>query len=354
VAEVSPRGDRGFLLAGTATRGDWDSRDDDYCDGEGPATRDLAVLELSAGGRLDGTHTLSESDLGGCAVAVEGATPDEGRLIVDATVRESPGLLGGEGGPESREREYATRLDPDEDEFDDVEPEDRLGYAEVRLPEGDSVAIAEDPGRERQTAEGLYLPTISLIRSMAGGARVWAHPITAISEDADLEDIVFEGGGGWALFRDGRGRYYGVAHYSLLSSGYVEVVAFRHRRDGRPDSSFGRRGRILVEAQWLHGTARAVQLRDGDVAIGGAVGQDEPGKVVVRRLSAAGEPRRAFDRAAAGPVDCRPPVALAARGDGVMVACSRGDGAFVAFALRGDGLLDRGFGRGGKVVVNRV
>ncbi len=326
VADIHVADEGGLLLVGTATRGDWDSEDDDYCDGDGSATRDLAILELTSDGRLEDTHALDEDDLDGCAVEIRRTSMDEGRLLVEAVVRESPGLIPGEGGPESREHDYATRFDSAADEFENTRSEERSGYAKVAyaavaIPGGDIVTIEEDPTRERTTEEGLSTGTISLIRRSEGGTPAWSRPVRAISPDVDTHDLVWEGRG-WELFVDSRG-IYGFAWYSTLS-GENEVVLFRHGLDGIPDASFGDGGRVLVDAPWFHSTKRAIRLADRDFVVAGAAGEEEPGRILLRRFSADGEPRPAFDRAAAHAVSCAPPVALAARiGGGLFVACSR-------------------------------
>ena len=349
-------GDEGLLLVGTATRGDWDSEDDDYCDGDGSATRDLAILELTSDGRLEGTHALDEDDLDGCAVEIRRTSMDEDRLLVEAVVRESPGLIPGEGGPESREHEYATRFDPAADEFENTRGEERSGYAKVAyaavaIPGGDIVTVAEDPARERRTEEGFYTGIISLTRRSEGGAPVWSRPVRAISPDVDTHELGWEGRG-WELFVDSRG-IYGFAWYSTWS-GENEVVLFRHGLDGRPDASFGDGGRVLVHAPWFHRTKRAIRLADRDFVVAGAAGDEEPGRILLRRFSADGEPRPAFDRAAAHAVSCAPPVALAARtGGGLFVACSDG-GRAVVHALGDDGQAQSSFGDAGKAVIDSV
>lgn len=356
VADIHVADEGGFLLVGTATRGDWDSEDDDYCDGDGSATRDLAILELTSDGRLEGTHALDEDDLDGCAVEIRRTSMDEGRLLVEAVVRESPGLIPGEGGPESRERDYATRFDRAADEFVNTRSEERPGYAkvayaEVAIPGGDIVTIEEDPARERRTEEGLSTGTISLIRRSEGGPPAWSWPVRAISPDVDTHDLIWEGRG-WELFVDSRG-IYGFAWYSTWS-GDNEVVLFRHGLDGLPDASFGDGGRVLVHAPWFHGAKRTIRLADGDFVVAGAAGEEEPGRILLHRFSPDGEPRRAFDRAAARAVSCGPPVALAARsGGGLFIACSRG-GRAVVHALGDDGRPLGGFGDAGKAVIDRV
>jgi hypothetical protein len=354
VAEVAVLDDGPILLAGVATRGDWDSEDDGHCDGDGPATRDLAVVEITAAGTVDGVHSLSEDDLDGCAVDVKRAVLDEGALAVDATVRESPGLIPGEGGPESRERTYATRFEPGDDEFEEAGRYEPFGYAEVRLPDGDTVAIDEDPARQQQDADGVYTGTISLMRSREGRL-VWSHPVQAVARDADLEEIGWEGGRGWEVFHDPRAGFYGFAHYSRWS-GDVEAVLFRHRPNGRPDPSFGERGRVLVapDVPWSFRTKRAVRLRGGDFVVAGDIGDNGPGRVVIRRFSSEGERRRGFDRAAASAIACRAPVALHAHRDGLLVACSAGKGGTLVARLGANGRLDPGFARGGKLVIGAV
>jgi hypothetical protein len=357
VADIHVADEGGLLLVGTATRGDWDSEDDDYCDGDGSATRDLAILELTSDGRLEGTHALDEDDLDGCAVEIRRTSMDQGRLLVEAVVRESPGLIPGEGGPESREHDYATRFDPAADEFENTRSEERPGYAkvayaEVAIPGGDIVTIEEDPARERRTEEGFYTGTISLIRRSEGGAPAWSRPVRAISPDVDTHDVLWEGGRGWELFVDSRG-IYGFAWYSTWS-GDNEVVLFRHGLDGLPDASFGDGGRVLVHAPWFHGAKRTIRLADRDFVVAGAAGDEEPGRILLRRFSPDGEPRRAFDRAAARAVSCGPPVALAVRsGGGLFIACSRG-GRAVVHALGDDGRPLGGFGEAGKAVIDRV
>jgi hypothetical protein len=354
VADIRVADEGGVLLVGPATRGEWDSEEDDYCDGDGPATRDLAVVEITAAGALEGVHSLSEDDLDGCAVEVNKATLDAGALLIDATVRESPGLIPGEGGPESRERMYATRFDPGDDEFEDADRAETLGYAEVRLPGGDTVAVAEDPARERRDADGVYTGTISLMRWNREGRPVWSHPV-AVARDADVIDIGFEGGRGWEVFHDARVGFYGFAYY-YRSSGTAEAILFRHRRNGRPDPSFGERGRVLVgpDVPWSHRTKRAVRLRGGDFVVAGDIGGDGPGRVVIRRLSSEGEPQRAFDRAVSSAVACRAPVALHAQEDALLVACALRNGRTLVARVLPDGQLDPRFARGGKLVIGRV
>lgn len=353
VADIVVRENGGILLAGTATRGDWDSEEDDFCDGDGPATRDLAVVEVSAAGPLEDVHSLSEDELDGCAVEVERAMLDSDGLVVEAVVREAPGLIPAEGGPATREDAYVTRFDPDDNEFDDAEPQERSGYAEVQLSGGDAISIEEDSARERRTVEGIPTGTISLIRSRAGGSRIWSRPVRAISPDVDTHEVGWEGGRGWALFVDPRRGIYGFAHYSTWSSN-EEVVFFRHRLDGHPDRAFGDGSRLLIEEPWFHGTKRAVRLSDGDFVVAGAAGQEEPGRIVLRRFSGDGEPRPTFDRAAARVVACRPPVGLTSQRDNVLVACSRDDGALVVLRLGANGRLDPSFGRAGRLVVQRI
>jgi hypothetical protein len=350
------RADGGLLLAGTATRGNWDSEDDDYCDGDGQATRDLAVVEVSAAGRLEGVHSLSEDELDGCAVDVERAVLDEEGLVVEAMVRESPGLIPGEGGPETREHKYAARFDPESDDLDGEEGADdaphRTALARLQLPNGDWVVVEEDPARQRRPPDRPYSDVISL-RRWSNDSRVWSRPVRAISPDVDTHEVGWEGGRGWALFFDPRRGIYGFAHYSTWSS-KEEVVLFRHRLDGLPDRAFGDGSRLLIEAPWFHGTKRTVRLPDGDFVVAGAAGRQEPGRVVLRRFSGEGEPRPAFDRAAARAVACRPPLGLTARGDSVVVACSRDDGALVVLRLGTNGRLDPSFGRGGSLIVRGV
>ena len=350
---MAVRGDGGLLLAGTATRGDWDSEADDHCDGDGPATRGFAVVELSAAGRLEGAHSLSEDELDGCAVAVERATLDENGLVVEGVVRGSPGLIPGDGGPETREEPYTTRFRPDDDEFDDAERQEPSGYAEVELPGGGTISIDEDPARERRTAEGIYTGTISLLRWRARGPPVWSRPVPAISPEVDTEEVGWAGGRGWRLFFDPRRGIYGFAHYSTWA-GDEEVVLFRHRIDGHPDRSFGNGGRVLVEAPWFFGTKRAVRLPGGDFVVAGDAGEQEPGRVILRRFSGEGEPRPGFNRAARRAVACRPPFGLAAHRGSVFVVCSRDDGALVVLRLGPSGRLDPSFGRGGRPVVGRI
>jgi hypothetical protein len=358
VAEIAVHDDGAIMLAGVATRGHWDSEQDDYCDGDGPATRDLVVLEITAAGALEGVRSLSEDDLDGCAVEVNKATLDAGALVVDATVRESQGLIPGEGGPESREHDYATRFEPGEDEFEDADRDadraETFGYAEVRLPGGEIVAVAEDPAREQRDADGVYTGTISLMRWNREGRLVWSHPV-AVARDADLEEIAFEDGRGWELFHDPRVGFYGFAHY-YRSSGAAEAILFRHQRNGRPDPSFGERGRVLVGADvpWSHRTKRAVRLRGGDFVVAGDIGGDGPGGVVIRRLSSEGQRRRAFDRAAAAAVACRAPVALHVQQNTLLVACSLRNGRTLVARVLADGRLDPRFARGGKLVIGRV
>lgn len=356
VAEITVREDGRVLLAGTATRGNWDSEDDDYCDGDGPATRDLAVIEVGTSGGVEGVHSLSEDELDGCAVEVNRAILRDGALVVDATVRESPGLIPGEGGPESREDGYTTRFEPEEDDFDEAEHDEPSGYAEVPLPDGGTVAIAEDPTREQRTAEGLYMPAISLIRWTREGRLVWAHPLRAVSRDAYFDEIAWEGGRGWEVYRDDDGRFYGFAHYWLISAANAELVLFRHGADGRPDPSFGESGRVVLapDVPWSHRVKRAVRVAGGDFVVAGDIGGNGPGRVVVRRVSAQGERRRGFDRAAARAIDCRGPVALATQSDGLLVACSGREGELEIMRLRAGGRLDGRFGRGGRLVVRRV
>jgi hypothetical protein len=356
VADIHVADEGGMLLVGTATRGDWDSEDDDYCDGDGSATRDLAILELTSDGRLEGTHALDEDDLDGCAVEIRRTSMDEDRLLVEAVVRESPGLLpGGEGGPESREHDYATRFDPASDEFENTRNEERSGYAkvayaDVAIPGGDIVTIEEDPARQRRTEEG-YTGTISLSRRSESGAPVWSRPVRAISPDVDTHELVWEGRG-WELFVDSRG-IYGFAWYSTLS-GENEVVLFRHGLDGLPDASFGAGGRVLVDAPWFYRTKRAIRLADRDFVVAGEAGEEEPGRILLRRFSVDGEPRPAFDRAAAHAVSCASPVALAARTEGgLFVACSSG-GRAVVHALGDDGRAQSSFGAAGKAVIDGV
>jgi hypothetical protein len=356
VADIVVREDGGILLAGTATRGDWDSEEDDFCDGDGPATRDLAVIEVSAAGRLEDVHSLSEDELDGCAAEVERAMLDSDELVVEAVVRESPGLIPGEGGPETREHKYAARFDPESDDLDGEEAADdaphRTALARLKLPNGDWVVVEEDPARQRRPPDRPYSDVISL-RRWSDDSLLWSRPVHAISPDVDAHEIGLEGGPGWALFVDPHRGIYGFAHYSTWSSN-EEVVLFRHRLDGHPDFAFGDDSRLFVEEPWFHGTKRAVRLSDGDFVVAGHAGRKEPGRVVVRRFSGDGEPRPAFDRAAAGTVACRPPLGLTTRRDRVVVACTRADGALVVLRLGANGRLDPSFGRGGRLVVRRV
>jgi uncharacterized delta-60 repeat protein len=349
VGEMAIRADGRILLAGVATRGDWDSKQDDYCRGEGPATSDFAVVHLSPAGRVVASYSLSEAELDGCAVDVTRAELDpDGALVLNGVVRESPGLIPGEGGPEARERDYAARFGPEpEEDFDADESEEdgRTGteLAALRLPGGDWLVIEEDPGRWRA---GAYLGIVSLRRWSDGESPLWSFPVWAISPKAGLED---EEGRGWGLFHDARGGFYGFVHY-WLNSGDREVVLFRHRSDGRPDPSFGERGRVLV-ARGFVGEARALRVPGGDFVV--AVERGTGGRVIVRRYTPGGEPVRRFGRQA-GEIDCGVVAALRIQADGKLVlACSK-RGPTTVVRLLPTGHLDRSFGRDGKVVVRRV
>lgn len=338
-----------ILLAGLARRGDWDSKQDDYCRGDGPATSDFAVVQLSPAGRVVASHSLSEDELDGCAVDVTRAELDpDGALVLNGIVRESPGLIPGEGGPEARERDYAARFDPGPDEDFDADESDEDGrtgteLAALRLPGGDWLVVEEDPGRWRP---GAYLGIMSLRRWSDGESPLWSYPVRAISSKADLQD---EEGRGWALFHDARRGFYGFVHY-WLNSGDREVVLFRHRPDGRPDPSFGERGRVLV-ARGIVGEARALRAPGGDFVV--AVERGTSGRVIVRRYTLGGEPVLSFGRQA-GEIDCGVVAALRIQPDGKLVlACSR-RGPTTVVRLLPTGHLDRSFGRNGKVVVRRV
>lgn len=352
VGEIAVRGDGRILLAGVATRGDSDSEQDDYCRGDGPATSDFAVVHVTPAGRAVGDYSLSEDDLDGCAVRVTDAKlEDDGGLVLGGVIRESPGFSG-EGGPESREHGYAARFDPEPDEVDlDEAGRDPIGdtaMAQVGIPGGDSVVLQEAPFRERRDADGNYSGTMSLQRWRRDRDRpTWSFPVRAISRGADL---VYEDGRGWALFFDPRRGFYGFAHYSLVS-GAVEVALFRHRPDGRPDLSFGDRGRILVapDVRWSFGPKWAARMAGGDLVVAGAVGR----RLVLRRYTPDGRRVPRFDQAA-GQIQCGELSALVVDHEGRLVlACvSRGGSSLVR--LLPDGRLDRDFGRNGKVVVPKI
>jgi hypothetical protein len=353
VGEMAIRPDGRILLAGVATRGNPDSKQDDYCRGDGPATSDFAVVHLSPAGRVVDSYSLSEDELDGCAVEVTGAELDaEGALVLEGYVREPPGFFPGEGGPESREDWYAARFDPEPGrqlDREEIGKDDRIGtLAWRRMPGGDLAVVEEDPSRERRGPDGLYYGTMSLARWGDGDSPVWSFPLQAISPKADLE---YEEGRGWEVYYDADRGFYGFVHYWLVS-GEVEVVLFRHRLDGRPDPSFGQRSRVLV-ARGSLGGARAARVPDGNLVVAVEVGTT--GRLILRRYTSRGEPVPSFARAA-GEIECGVLSALRIQADGKLVlACSRrGNGGTTVVRLLPTGRLDRSFGRRGKVVIRRV
>lgn len=352
VGELALRDDGQILLAGLAQRGKWDSEQDDYCEGDGPATSDFMVVRLSSDGEVLDEHSRTEEELDACAVQVARAEVEDDALVVSGLIRESPGLFGGEGGPESRERGLTLRFDPEPEEIEsDPDREPTATYAHVQLPDGDLVVIEEDTRRQRLGPEG-YSGTLSLARRSDEPAREWAFPVP-ISPNVDIENL----GGGteasdWRVFLDGRRGFYGFAYYPVLSSRLEEVALFRHRLDGRPDPTFGEQGRVLVTpgADWLYRTKRAARTPDGDLVVAGT---DQGGKLVLRRYTAAGEPVTAFGRA---PVECGSLEAFEAQRDGkLVVACARGSKkGSVVVRLLPDGSLDPTFGDRGRAVIRTV
>ena len=355
-ADVVVRGDGRILLAGLATRGRPNSEEYSECRGEGRATRDFAVVHLSSTGRIEGDYSVTEADLEACAQEVTESSLDaDGGLRIIGVVRTPPGLSErifgpGSSTPESRERAYAARFGPEgpfEESFD-LEQVYEMGAERggVRMPNGDWVVIAEDTLRERRDPRGLYVGTMSLMRSR-GERSLWSFAVRAISPSVDLEEADVE----WELFADPRRGFYGFAQYVLVS-GETEVVLFRHRLDGRPDSLFGERGRVLVARGWP-GAARAVRVPGGDLVV--AFERVTSGRVILRRYTPGGEPVRSFGPVTGG-IDCGALQALGVQADGKLVlACNRRvRRASVVVRVLPTGYLDRSFGRNGRVVIHKV
>lgn len=127
----------------------------------------------------------------------------------------------------------------------------------------------------------------------------------------------------------------------------TSIVVARVRADGSADTTFDGDGKRTLPVD--RGSAQAIAV-DGSnrVLVAGAFG----GGAFVTRLTAAGLPDRSFDARLAGSVDGE--VAdLAALPDGrIVLSGALGGDAFVA-RFRGDGTRDPGFGGGDGIVVAR-
>lgn len=375
-SHVVVRGDGRILLAGLATRGSPNSEEYDECRGEGRATRDFAVVHLSPTGRIEGDYSVTEADLDACAQRVTESRLDaDGGLCIAGVVRTPPELMErifgpGSSTPESRDREYAARFAPEGplDESLDVEqvyegaPRGELAY--VRMPNGDWVSIGEDPSRQRRDIYGVSYGTISLARWGKEPARRprWSVPIRAIPDNLNLEDLEF-GDRTWALFFDPRRGFYGFAAYSKLlseneESAVDEFVLFRHRPDGRPDMSFGDRGRVLLHRGPPASVdpLQVVRAPDEDFIVVGVRGIERR-HVFLQRINPDGRLDRRFGRD--GTVDLEGagsvPVTIAVDANGkLVVAVSSKKRGTAVLRLLPDGRLDRSFGRSGMVVIHTV
>jgi uncharacterized delta-60 repeat protein len=377
-AHVVVRGDGRILLAGLATRGRPESEEYSECRGEGRATRDFAVVHLSPTGRIEGDYSVTEAELEACAVEfVESRLDADGGLTIIGRIHEPPGLSERIFGPEdSGEAEpwYAARFAPEGpfDESLDVEqlyegvPSGDLAY--VRMPNGDWVGIGEDPSRERRDIYGMSYGTISLMRfGQEPSLRPrWSVPIRAIPDNLDLEDLEL-GDRMWALFFDPRRGFYGFAAYSKLidedeESAVDEFVLFRHRPDGRPDMSFGDRGRVLLHRGPPASVdpLQVVRAPDGDFIVVGIRIELRPvyrRHVYLQRVNPDGRFDRRFGRD--GVVDLEGvgsgSVTSAVDANGkLVVAISSEKRGTAVLRLLPDGRLDRSFGRSGLVVIHTV
>ena len=97
-------------------------------------------------------------------------------------------------------------------------------------------------------------------------------------DNLNLEALEF-GDRTWALFFDPRRGFYGFAAYSKVidedeASTVDEFVVFRHRRDGRPDMSFGDRGRVFLNRgrPFSVDPLQVVRAADGDFIVAGVTG----------------------------------------------------------------------------------
>jgi uncharacterized delta-60 repeat protein len=229
-------------------------------------------------------------------------------------------------------------------------------------PEGASAVAIQSDGKIVAAGSAGLGPQASRF------ALVRYHRDGALDTDFGVGGIVItdlsgphEGAAAVAIQSDGRIVAAGAAYASALwASGDVALV--RYEPDGSLDRTFGIEGKVITDWSGVHDTARALAiLPDGRiVAAGTSSFRDRPGYGLVARYNKDGSVDTSFGergRVMIQGVDASDVSALIVQSDGKIIAAGgfRSRGSSLDFGLvryNDDGSLDSTFGAGGTVTTS--